>query len=374
MPSSDRPLPVEDLEDLYESAPCGYVSLTPDGRIAKANATLHAWTGHPPGGLVGLKLQDLLSIGQRIFYETHLAPLLRMQGSVSEVALELRAAAGVRLPVLANAAEKRDAEGRHLFTRLTFLKAIDRRQYERGLVEARAAAEADTRQQLAEAELREQFIAVLGHDLRNPLAAIASGARMIEDREELSARGQNILQLMQGSVTRAAGLIDDVLDFARGRLGGGLTLARDAGSTLGPVLEQVVEELRATAPDRTIESEIRLPDPVHCDPTRVAQLLSNLLGNAVTHGAADKPIRVRAIVTGDALEISIANGGDPIPAATMERLFHPFFRGEMRASREGLGLGLYIASEIARAHGGTLTAASDAGETRFTFRMPVNPA
>jgi signal transduction histidine kinase len=218
------------------------------------------------------------------------------------------------------------------------------------------------------AELREQFIAVLGHDLRNPLASIDAGASLLA-RTQLDAKAAGILQRMQRSVRRMAGLIDNVLDLARGRLGGGLAVDRRVESELGPALEQVIEELRVAWPDRAIEAKIELCSPVSCEKARIAQLLSNLLANALTHGAADRPVSVRAVTQGGSFELSVANAGEPIPPAIMERLFQPFFRAAGRSSHHGLGLGLYIASEIARAHGGTLDVASTAQETRFTLRM-----
>ena len=217
-------------------------------------------------------------------------------------------------------------------------------------------------------ELREQFIAVLGHDLRNPLASIDAGVKMIA-KTQLDPRATSVVGLIQGSVARMSALIDDVLDFARGRLGGGLAMRREV-TFLTPVLSQVVEELRARWPERDIETELALPAPVDCDPARVAQLLSNLLANALTHGAADSPVIVRAFETQDAFELSVSNSGKPVPSAALERLFQPFERGAVSPSQQGLGLGLYIASEVARAHNGTLTASSSHEETRFTFHMP----
>jgi signal transduction histidine kinase len=219
-------------------------------------------------------------------------------------------------------------------------------------------------------ELREQFIAVLGHDLRNPLASIAAGTRML-GRMPLTEEGQSILGLIGKSVDRMAGLIDNVLDFARGRLGGGLTLERDTATPLKPVLEQVIAELRLASPDRMIESSFAFADPLHCDRARIGQLLSNLVANALTHGAANQPIEVRAWADGETFELSVTNKGDPIPPATMKQLFQPFFRASARRTHQGLGLGLYIASEIARAHEGALTVTSTARETCFAFRMPL---
>lgn len=360
--------PAEDLEDLYERAPCGYVSISPDGRISKANGTLADWLGWKPQELIGKSIHDILSFGGRIAVETHLAPLLRMQGHVHEIALDLLTAEGEKIPTIANAAEKRDLEGRHLFTRLTLFKAVDRRTYERSLLEARVKAEAESKAQREAAVVREQFMAVLGHDLRNPLAAIAAGVRML-GREQLSDRGRTILSKMDRSIERASGLIDDVLDLARGSLGGGFVVDRNSDAPLTPVLEQVVAEICAIAEDRRIDARMDIDEPVYCDRGRLAQLASNLLSNAVTHGSKDRPVIFEAVTHENCFVLSVANAGEPIPEEVRRRLFQPFFRGESRPSRNGLGLGLFIASEIAKAHDGTLEVSSNAEETRFTFTM-----
>jgi signal transduction histidine kinase len=233
-----------------------------------------------------------------------------------------------------------------------------------------ALSEASLSDERRTAELREQFIAVLGHDLRNPLASIDAGIRMLQ-RGALDQKAAHIVGVMQNSIWRMARLIDDVLDFARGRLGGGLQLNRDPHAKLEPALNQVVAELRSSWPERTIDARFSLAGPVDCDTSRMAQLFSNLLSNALTYGAADAPVTVMATTKGAAFELSVANAGDEIPAATIERLFLPFARGAVRPSQQGLGLGLYIASEIAKAHGGHIDVVSSSAETRFTFRMPL---
>lgn len=365
----------EDLADLYENAPCGQLSLLPDARIAKVNRTLTDWLGTSSKALIGQPFHTLLSVGGRIAYETHMAPLLRLQGFVNEIALDLLHADGSKLPVIANAAERRrpDGEG-HVFTRLTMFKAVDRRTYERGLVAARDQAEATVAAEHETSVLREQFIAVLGHDLRNPLAALAAGIRMIGERETLSDRGQLVLNEMSASVSRATALIENVLDFARGRLGGGLTLTRNPAQPLAPVLDQVVAEIRAIAPDSEIIAHFSIEQPVDCDPGRIGQLTSNLIANAVTHGAPDVPIEVEAHIADGSFVLSVANGGVPIHPAARAQLFQPFFRGIVRRSQQGLGLGLFIVNEIAKAHGGSMDVASSEEETRFTFSMPLTPA
>ena len=242
---------------------------------------------------------------------------------------------------------------------------------------ANAADLAETMSALDEARstaaLREQFVAILGHDLRNPITAIQSGLRLLQ-KADLDARGTTVLGMMQKSTVRMAELVSNMLDFARVRLGGGIGLSRTADAPLAESLGQVLGELRAIWPERTIETQFAFDEPVDCDPDRIAQLCSNLLSNALTHGADSRPIRLAARSGGGMFELSVANAGAPISPAAIADLFKPFSRGKRQPNQAGLGLGLHIASEIAQAHGGKMIVASDPAETRFTFRMPVHAA
>ncbi|GGM54787.1 SpoIIE family protein phosphatase [Dactylosporangium sucinum] len=135
------PLPEESAEELYENAPCGYLSLLPDGTVVRVNRTFLEWTGHRREELIGRRIHELYSVGTRIYHETHLSPLLHMQGEVREIAAEFRRADGSRLPALVNAVLRTDpATGAHV-VRMTVLDATDRRTYERELLEARRRAE-----------------------------------------------------------------------------------------------------------------------------------------------------------------------------------------------------------------------------------------
>jgi len=232
-----------------------------------------------------------------------------------------------------------------------------------------AESEATLASQTEAAELREQFMAVMGHDLRNPLAAIQAGITLLE-KQPSPERAAVVLQQMRSSGDRMASLIADVLDLARGRLGGGISLVRERVQ-IGPIIRQVVAELASTHPNHVISTECSIDEAVDCDPDRVAQLLSNLLGNALTHGSSEFPVRVFCGSEGDGFSLSVVNGGPAIPPHAMDQLFQPFVRGKAQADREGLGLGLFIAAEIASAHDGKLTASSSDNETRFTFSMPI---
>jgi signal transduction histidine kinase len=231
------------------------------------------------------------------------------------------------------------------------------------------SSQADLLDERKTAELREQFIGVLGHDLRNPLASVDAGMRILSKNLDTD-KASEIISMVQKSVVRMASLVDNIMDFARGRLGGGLTIKRDARAPLTPTLEQVIGELELAWPTAVIERHIDIKEPIDCDRTKIGQLFSNLLGNAITYGDLGKPIRVIAKSEADgSFELSVTNFGAPISSKAMESLFEPFSRGD-RPSQQGLGLGLFIASEIARAHEGELIADSTATETTFVFTMP----
>ncbi|MDN3549275.1 GAF domain-containing sensor histidine kinase [Mucilaginibacter aquaedulcis] len=219
------------------------------------------------------------------------------------------------------------------------------------------------------AELRDQFIAILGHDLRNPVGAVSNVAQILL-RMPLDERIKRLATIIQDSSFRMKGLIDNILDFASGKLGGGITLNRD-NESLEQVLTQVLTELKLIWPERTINIQFNLAEPVNCDSKRIAQLFSNLLSNAITHGKKDAPVSVTAVSDKKEFVLAINNAGDKIPDNVIEHLFQPFSRGEAGSSKQGLGLGLFIASEIANAHGGTLTVCSTDDNTCFTLQIPA---
>ncbi|WP_435170318.1 ATP-binding protein [Falsirhodobacter sp. 1013] len=354
------------LQELLDTAPCGFLVMDETGRIVTANATLKSWLGASDHGLQGKPATGIFSVGARIVFETSLLPVLRLRGQIEEVSLDLRAQDGSKVPVLLSADNTDD--GQHRLTRLVFLRAKARRNYERELISARAEAEARLSLEQRQGELREQFVAVLGHDLRNPVASMSAATRMLS-REDLSEPGKEVIRLMQGSVQRMSRLIDNVLDFARNRLGGGIEL-NISNEPLEVLIRQVVDELRSGEPDRDVQTNFSILHAVTYDGERIGQMVSNLVGNALIHGDPAHPVLVSAQTREDGhLEIWVSNKGNTIPPTAMEKLFDPFVRGGAEGYRKGLGLGLHIASEIARAHGGQLLVSSTDQETRFTFRM-----
>ena len=353
-----------------ETTPARYGLLTTDqqGTVVAVNERLANWLGLDASLVTDTPFVEMLTKASRIVFETSVVPLLSLNGHVDGVSLDLKDAKGQKLPVLLSAEETGSSERK--VTSFVFLLADARRAYERDLSDARAKAEDRLTTSLHEAQLREQFIAILGHDLRNPLASIRSAMNILS-REPLSQRSQHIVELTNGSVQRMSLLIQNVLDFAQNRLGSGINLTLTAGTALKAEIEQVVGELRSAQADREIQLETCDLDTVRCDVPKVGQLLSNLLGNAVTYGDPSQPIEVRAVrPSADSFELSVKNYGAPIPETAMARLFDPFVRSTSQEDQQGLGLGLHIASEIAKAHGGSLRVKSDDSFTCFTLLIP----
>jgi signal transduction histidine kinase len=222
------------------------------------------------------------------------------------------------------------------------------------------------------AELREQFIAVLGHDLRNPLFAMTTAA----DRLLCKYPTPQTLDLVQHIKTcglRASQLVEDVLDFARGRLGSGIPVLLSPCPDLTQVLEHVISEVRHIYPERQIDSAIGSLESIECDSSRLAQLLSNLLANAIAHGSATGPVLITGTTQNAMFALSVTNQGQPIPAEALQHLFQPYSRPANNTPQAGLGLGLYIASQIALSHNGRLSVMSDELHgTTFTFTMPLS--
>lgn len=220
-------------------------------------------------------------------------------------------------------------------------------------------------------ELRETFIAVLGHDLRNPIGTI----RMCTDilsKMELPDMAKRQVKTVKSTTYRMQGLIDNLLDFAKGHLGDGIQLdAENNIPLLKKSLNQVAKEIKTVDTLHEIKLYYDFQQELKCDINRISQLYSNLLGNAVKHGDEEKPIYTRASSKDGVFELSVTNSGNKIPEEKQENLFKPFFSTHSQNNKSGLGLGLYISAEIAKAHGGQMYVHSDEEQTVFKFAMPI---
>jgi len=230
----------ESAEDLYEHAPCGYLSLLPDGIVGKVNATFLEWTGYSSADLVGkARFLDLLTVGGRIYYETHFQPLLRMQRQVREVAFDLMRRSGERLPVLVNATH-REYPNAGSITRITVFDATDRRHYERELLAARKAAE-------DAAQAKSELIAAISHDVRAPLSAITTAIALLEKTAPTPQQARYI-RVLRSSTAHALTLVNNLLDL--GRLEAGRTPLREEPFSMRELVNSVAATARATALDK----------------------------------------------------------------------------------------------------------------------------
>jgi len=261
-----------------------------------------------------------------------------------------------------------DAKTLSMFTRFAALIAM---QLDSEMTRERE--QTALRDERAASELREQFIAILGHDLRNPLHAISATSELI-GRKFTDPPLLAMAARIKANSKRMSSLIDDVLDFARGRLGGGIGIRIGDIHDTNAALLAVVKELQDGQPTRQIIADIAVNCTVRGDIGRIQQMASNLIGNALTHGSPDSAVTVTATADESDLIFEVWNTGEPIPLDSMDKIFEPFWRHSTSLHRQGLGLGLHICSQIVRAHGGRLSVSSTVEHgTRFTARLPLRP-
>jgi PAS domain S-box-containing protein len=222
--------------------------------------------------------------------------------------------------------------------------------------------------------VREDVVAIVSHDLRNPLNAISLSASSLIKREALDARTAKAATRIYAAADRAHRLIRDLLDFTQARVGG-IPISPQPVE-LGELTRQVLEEVQSAYPERRMDLRLGTTCPVEADPDRLAQVMANLMGNAVQHSPSDTPVRVVVRQSGEWVLFEVHNEGRPIPAELLPLLFEPFQRGREAGTGAGgsLGLGLFISRQIVQAHGGRIEARSAEGQgTTFTVWLPHRP-
>jgi sigma-B regulation protein RsbU (phosphoserine phosphatase) len=379
--------------ELYDLAPCALLLTSGDGLILRCNRTFVQWCGRDAEELVGRRrIQELFTMGARIFHQTHWAPLLRMQGSVAEVKIDIVHRDGRVIPMMMNAIS-REHEGA-LLHEIAITVATDRNKYERELLRerkraeellarqmeiqealTRAHAQIDSQRIAAEdrALFAEQMVGIVSHDLRNPLNAILLGADILRLQKPTDEQRLTIGRIAR-SGKRANRLISDLLDFTQARLGPGLKIERKTVE-LAAFVGDCVEELSHSFPGRTLVHDADVAGDTggagSCaiDGDRIFQLIGNLVANAFAHGAVDTPVTVFSTVSLTAVDIAVHNFGAPIAAGLLATLFEPMTRGtDLSSESRSVGLGLFIVREIAQAHGGGVTVTS-LPEAGTTFRV-----
>jgi len=376
-PRVDAALLEERAEELYEDAPCGYVSTLPDGTIVRVNRTLLDWVGASRDSILSTRIQTLLTIGSRMYYETHYAPLLRMQGFVNEIALDVVCRDGRILPVLVNARERRDRDGSPLFNRMTLFDATDRRRYERELLLARRKAEQAAKDKAA-------LLAMLSHDIRNPLNALMGVVQLLE-RGELSESQRRLVRLLKSSSDNMLNLLNHVLELSKAESSSFALV--ETPFPLGDVVDDVISTFQTAAREKGVmlrsSVEPGVPPFVIGDPVAIRQILTNLVGNAIKFtdsGSVALTVAAREVAT-DAvtLAIAVADTGIGMAPDVLDRIFNEFTQASYETAMRfgGTGLGLAITRKLLALYGTAVTVKSAPGEgSTFSFdlRLPVAPS
>lgn len=349
----------------------GIFMLTPDGRIGSWNAGAER--------LKGYRADEILGQHFSIFYpasdvaagkcERELQGADR-DGRFEDEGWRLRKD-GTRFWANVVITALRDPSGALVgFAKVT-RDLTERKESEERLREL-AAEKAMLAEQARLHEFQERFIAILGHDLRNPLAAIDMGASLLRRQLPAESASLRVVDKVHSSAQRMSRMIEQILDLTRSRLAGGLDIVPELAD-LDELLVAVVEELRTAYPTRTIVLH-SAPLPGAWDTDRLAQVFSNLVSNALHYGKPTLPVTVTARLAADVVTVDVHNDGTPIPPNVQATLFSPFRRGtrdSRTATTAGLGLGLYISREIAVGHGGNVTVESSAASgTTFTVTLP----
>ena len=366
----------EDADDLYEQAPCGYLSLLPDGVIGKVNGTFLQWMGFDRDALLGQRrFVDLLTVGGRIFYETHFQPLLRMQGAVREIAFDLVQSSGERLPVLVNATQ-RAAAGTGSITRITVFDATDRRRYERDLVAARDRAE-------QAAQTKSELVSMISHDIRAPISAILTAAALLE-KTQSSPQQAKYVRVLQSSAAHVLELVNNVLDLTR--IESGRARLQEREFAFRELMGDIAAGARAAAMQKptvaiNVAIDEAVPERLVGDRATIAQVLANLMMNGVKF--TDRGFVSLVVTRREAgpdrvtLEFVVSDSGIGIPADRLPHIFDEFTQAsdEIADQYGGSGLGLAISRRLLQLYGAELHVTSTVGQgTTFSFVLSLGRA
>jgi PAS domain S-box-containing protein len=363
-------------EELFDQAPCALLVTLPTGEIVRANRTFFEWLGAAPEEVIGTaRFQALLTMGSRIYYETHYAPLLQMQGFVSEIALEIRRKDGRVAPVVASARQVKDDDGVPRANHVALFDSSDRRRYERELLEERKRAERASKALEAADTRKNEFIAMLAHELRNPLAPIRNAIELRARRnaqEQLVDKTNEMLQRQVGQMVR---LVDDLLDLSR--IGQDKLVVKRVPVDLASVVHHAAEASEPLLAYAGVTLQTFLPSsPIYleADAGRMAQIIGNLLNNAAKFTPRGGVVSLTLEREGPEATIRVRDTGIGIDERQLGRVFDMFMQTDLAVERRsGLGIGLTLTRNLVERHGGQIAVKSEGlGKgTEFTIRLPA---
>lgn len=366
----------ESLSELYENAPAGYLTTLPDGAIIKANETLARWTGYSKKDLLGgMTLTGLFTVPGRIYFETHVGPLLRMQGAASEIAVDIRCKDGSSLPVLMNLVLRGDSPREPRGFRATIFNAVERRHYERELLLARRKAEDAAR-------VKSELLAMLGHDVRTPLSAIINVTRLL-DSSAASPQQRQLVDILKRSSESLLDLINDILDYSR--LEAGRLPVEERPFSIRALLENLRASVASKAAEKNIELLVDvdevIPDLLRGDPVKIMQILMNLAGNALKFTSEGRVAVCVKEVARDAphatLHFVVSDTGIGIAHDQLSNIFEEFTQANAEISSKygGTGLGLAITRSLLALLGSAIHVETEPGKgSSFSFQLRLRIA
>jgi signal transduction histidine kinase/ActR/RegA family two-component response regulator len=354
------------VDPLLDEAPCGFLVVGDDGAIVAANRTVARLLSSEPQALARAHVDRILDVPGRIFYQTHVFPTLKLQGVVHEVYMNLVDAEGASVPVMLNAVRR--ARDDRFVSDWAVVPMRQRNEYENEILKARKQAEEASR-------AKDQFLALVSHELRSPLSAISGWAHILsQDRVEEGIRKRG-LAAIQANTRAQVKLVDDLLDY--GRISTGKLRLDLAPVPLAALVASVLEGVMPTAQakgvmlDGIVDGEGLF---VSADGDRLRQVLWNILVNAVKFTPKNGRVTIRLRRDGSWVEVAVSDTGRGIAPEFLPVLFDRFRQENGGVRREGgLGLGMSIARHLVELHGGTISAASPGRErgSTFTLRLPL---
>ena len=357
------------IDPLLDQAPCGFVSLADDGTVREVNTTLAALLGYTRVELLGWHFQKVLPPGARIFYQTHVFPMLKMHGGVDEIYVALRTRGGIDVPMLMNGV-RRERDGAFV-NDCVFMRMIQREEFEEQLLQARRLAEQAN-------AAKAKFMSMMSHDLRTPLTTITGHARLLAAGVygALNEEQRDGVERISGAGAEVLRMINDILSFATLEKGSVEVHARPV--PLSDAIARAVSLIRLRLEETRLElTSVDCGDDatVWADPDRLQQVLLNLLTNAVKFTRPGGRIEVVCERAGERMRIRVRDTGVGIASEQLQRVFEPFVQLEAELSegeQPGVGLGLAISRDLARAMDGDLTVESTPGAgSVFTIELPA---
>ncbi|MFD2787906.1 sensor histidine kinase [Hymenobacter rubripertinctus] len=389
-PPLDLRLTQENLEDLYDNAPCGYCSCLPDGTLVKINRTLLEWLGYELTTLVARKcFQELLTVGGRLHYETHFVPLLLLRNQAREISYLLRRANGTRLPVLLNATLVRDTNGQPLVVRITLFDITERRKYEDELLRARGQAERQgedlarandqlTRQNEELTRINadlDNFVYTASHDLRQPINNMAGiFAELKRTTPFPDPEADGMVRMFEDSLSQIMATITGLTEVVQLQRQAVPTEQEEEVVALLPVVEEVVSALRPQLEELKGAFLLDLGAVPTLPISRLSlhSLLYNLLSNSLKYAQAGRPpqVRISAHLENGAPVLTVHDNGRGMDLERHGRELFQLFR-RFHPEVPGTGLGLYLVNRLVCQAGGHVEVASTVGEgTSFRICLP----